>query len=244
MHAFAAVVAAHEPLKRLRIIGRYATRGVNALFDAAAERRILHLMLVGAFLDAESIPALARLLQRGSLTELAVSCNSFPDAEEASVLALCDALRACRTLTRLELRLNPAEGTTRRVVAELLDAAASLPVLSTLDLSRSRIQDAAAFGHALCALLAANLPSLRFLDVQSCHLGDEGLGPLLDGLAANTHLRRLDCRIQNDLSEAFERDRLEPAMTELAARRERDAQRAACNQPRRTPIARPLPGAC
>jgi hypothetical protein len=65
VHAFAAVVAAHEPLKRLRIIGRYATRGVNALFDAAAERRISHLMLVGALLDAESIPALARLLQRG-----------------------------------------------------------------------------------------------------------------------------------------------------------------------------------
>jgi hypothetical protein len=77
--------------------------------------------------------------------------------------------------------------------------------------------DTAAFGHALGALLAANLPSLRALRVGYCNLGDEGLAPILDGLAANTHLRELSC-FYNQPSEAFQRDRLVPALAALAAR--------------------------
>jgi hypothetical protein len=45
-----------------------------------------------------------------------------------------------------------------------------------------------AFGHALGAFLRADLPSLRSLNVNNCILGDEGMTPLLDGLAANTQL--------------------------------------------------------
>jgi len=71
---------------------------------------------------------------------------------------------------------------------------------------------------------SANLPSLRTLLVNRCLLSDEGLAPLLDGLAANTHLRTLQCRI-NDPSFDFERDRLAPALAALAARAELDAQR-------------------
>jgi hypothetical protein len=82
--------------------------------------------------------------------------------------------------------------------------------------------DTAAFGHALGALLAANLPSLHTLRATACNLGDEGVAALLDGLAANTHLRELDCRF-NDLSDAFERDRLTPALAALAARANLDA---------------------
>ena len=41
-------------------------------------------------------------------------------------------------------------------------------------------------------------------------------------LTANTHLRELDCRF-NELSDAFERDRLAPALAALAARAELDA---------------------
>ena len=217
VHAFAAVVAAHEPLKRLRIIGRYATRGVNALFDAAAERRILHLMLVGAFLDAESIPALARLLQRGSLTKLVIGGGGFPHAPEAGVTELCAALRACRMLTHLDVCLSPPGDANISTVTELLEAIASLPALSLLDMWGSQVQNKAHFGQALGALLAANLPSLRTLIVEDCVLGDEGMAPLLDGLAANTHLRTLECQ-RNSLSEAFKRDRLLPALAALAAR--------------------------
>jgi hypothetical protein len=49
------------------------------------------------------------------------------------------------------------------------------------------------------------------------------LVPLLDGLAANTNLRQLNCDVDNDLSEAFKRDRLDPALAALAARAQLDA---------------------
>jgi hypothetical protein len=77
-------------------------------------------------------------------------------------------------------------------------------------------------GQALGALLAANMPSLRTLMVDCCNLGDEGLEQLLVGLAANTHLRVLSCD-GNNPSEAFERDRLIPALDALAARANNDA---------------------
>jgi hypothetical protein len=79
------------------------------------------------------------------------------------------------------------------------------------------VQDTVAFGRALGALLRADLPSLRTLSVGGCQLGDEGLGLLLDGLEANTHLLVLDCQ-NNDESEAFELDRLKPARLMLWAR--------------------------
>jgi hypothetical protein len=92
-----------------------------------------------------------------------------------------------------------------------------------MDLSHLRAQDTAAFGRALGALLRANLPRLRTLCLRYCGLGDEALAPLLDGLADNTHLRELDCVRNYLLTEAFTRDRLEPALAALAARAALDA---------------------
>ena len=114
---------------------------------------------------------------------------------------------------------HASDDATRHIITELLDAAASLPALSELDLSNSRWQDTTAFGRALGALLAANLPNLHTLRVDHCHLGDEGLAPLLDGLAANTHLRELDC-YENGISWAFGHNRLTPALAALAAHRQ------------------------
>ena len=219
--AFAAAVAAQEPLKYLCLEnGRFAG-GVNALVDAAATRRVSVLELDDCALNAESIPALTRLLQRGSLTRLGVRCAALPETPEASMLELCASVRSCRTLTELTFWLNPVGGVSRRVVTELLDAAAELPALSVLDLSLSDMQDTADAGRAFGALLRADLPSLRVLHVFSCHFGDESLAPLLDGLAANTHLRELDCR-NNFPSAAFQRNRLDPALAALAARAELD----------------------
>jgi hypothetical protein len=99
---------------------------------------------------------------------------------------LCAALRECRALTHLKLHLHPDDGTTRRVGTPLLNAVATLPALAALDLGGSYMQNATAFGRALGAFLRKNLPSLRVLLVWDCQLGDEGLAPLLDGLAANT----------------------------------------------------------
>jgi hypothetical protein len=62
---------------------------------------------------------------------------------------------------------------------------------------------------ALAALVAADTPALHTL--RECRLGDAGLGPLVDALAHNTHLRVLQYG-RNELSEAFMRDRLLPAV--------------------------------
>ena len=219
--AFAAAVASHESVKGLSLMHMELAQGVNALVDAAAKRRVAQLSLQNCSLNAETIPALARLLQRGTLTKLEVICLGFPDADQENLLKLCDALRACHTLTHLELILRPPNDATRQTITELLDAAAALPALFELNLSNSWALDRVAFGRALGALLLANLPSLRALLVYGCFLGDEGLGALLDGLAVNTHLRTLQCT-GNNPSEAFARDRLEPALAALAARAELD----------------------
>jgi hypothetical protein len=224
--ALAAAVAAHESLSSLTLSGALPAQGLNALVDAAAERRVSRLKInYGCLLNAESVPALVRLLQRGSLTGLVVCGSCFPHEPEATMPVLCAALRACRTLTYLKLHLNPPNraGVNARAVAELVDAAASLPALRELDLSNSEVQDVAATGRALGALLAANLPSFRSLRLYFCHLGDDGLAPMLDGFAANTHLHVLGCLLGNAASEAFQRDRLAPAMAALAARAEIDA---------------------
>ena len=221
--ALAAAVRAHESLKGLVLYLAPFARELNALVDAAAERRVSRLQIITSSVDAEFIPTLARLLQLGTLTDLVVFNDLFPLAQEASVPVLCAALKACRTLTRLKLRLKPHNGASRRTVTKVLDAAASLPTLSMLDLYASNFRNPVAAGRAFGRLLAANPPSLRTLSVHSCTLGDEGLAPVLDGLAANTHLRVLDCQEGNGLSEAFKRDRLAPALAALAARAELDA---------------------
>jgi hypothetical protein len=224
--ALAAAVASHESLNGLQLWQSNCARRVNVLLDAATERCVAELQVVNCVLDADSVPALARLLLRGSLTKLDVSCDDFPGGPEASTLThlelLWAAVRSCRTLTHLELHMNVPNGANRRYHSELLDAAAALPALSELKLSFSEFEDKAAAGRALGAFLAADPPSLRTLRLQCCGLGDEGLAPLLDGLAANTHLRELDCEM-NYPSAAFERDRLEPALAALAARAQLDA---------------------
>jgi hypothetical protein len=223
--AFAPAVAAHESLIGLSVDCVDFARGVNALVNAATERRLSRLEVNECVLDAEFIPALARLLQLGSLTKLEVfNCDWFHNAEE-SVPMLGAALRACTTLTHLKLGLIPFNGASHRTVTELLDAAAALPALSVLELlgGIDGVLDISAFGRALGALLRANLPSLRTLRVLTSLPGEEGLVPLLDGLAANTNLRQLNCDVDNDLSEAFKRDRLDPALAALAARAQLDA---------------------
>ena len=221
----AAAVAAHESLRGLTIQSNYDEAfapGLNALVDAAAERRVARLKIDFCTLDAGSVPALVRLLQRGSLTELRVDCpDHFPDdTPEATVLELCTALRHCSMLTHLYLRLDQRNGVHRDAVNELLDAVAELPALADLDLSFSEFQDPVDAGRALGVLLRTDPPSLRRLDLSSCGLGDEALALLLDGLAVNTHLRWLnDFEDDASHSEEFQRDRLEPALAALAARR-------------------------
>jgi hypothetical protein len=219
--AVAAAVAVRESLEALNLVGLTFSRSMNALVDAAAERRVSRFNMLDCVSDAETVPALARLLQRGSLTKLKIHCAFFPPAQDV-VPVLCAALRSCRMLTVLQLLLVPPGGARRLDVTELLDAIASLSALSLLNLTGSHVQDTMAFGRVLGALLGANPPSLRLLHVNYCGLGDEGVAALLDGLSANTHLQMLYCE-NNNMSEAFRHDRMFPALGALRARAELDA---------------------
>jgi hypothetical protein len=73
----------------------------------------------------------------------------------------------------------------------------------------------------LGALVTANAPALRTLDVARCLLGDVGMAALVDALPHNTHLRTLKCAY-NDLTEAFARNRLLPALQANASLRKLD----------------------
>jgi hypothetical protein len=224
VQAFAAAVAAHESVGSLVIRQSDFPRGLIALLDAAAERLVSCLSILDCAMDAESTRAVTRHLQRNPLITLEVKCTGFPYAQEESVPALCSALRASHdVLMNLVLKLNPHGGATPRVVTELVDAATALPELSCLHLSNSVLQDTAAAGRAFGALLRANLPNLTDLILNNCRIGEEGMAALLDGLEANTHLRKLECGY-NNVSEAFKRDRLEPALAALGARAELDAR--------------------
>ena len=194
LHALAAAVAAHESLEGLDLYLVNSARELNALVDAAAERRVSDLQLDQCVVDDQTVPALARLLQLSSLTNLDIVCADFP--HEESVPVLCTALRACHTLTHLKLCVTPPDGANRHTVKDLIDAAAELPALCELDLCGSKMLDHAAgnaAGRALGALLRADLPSFHTLIVNDCQIGQAGLVALLNGLAANTHLRKLEC---------------------------------------------------
>jgi hypothetical protein len=83
-----------------------------------------------------------------------------------------------------------------------------------LDLESNRAgagANIAACAAALGALVAANAPALEQIGLWGCDLRDAGLGPLVDALPSNMHLRTLLCPY-NGISAAFARGRLLPAV--------------------------------
>jgi hypothetical protein len=72
-------------------------------------------------------------------------------------------------------------------------------------------EDRGAFGDALAALIAVDAPALQVLVCRDNFLGDAGLAPIVEALPLNRHLRELDVS-DNDMSEAFARERLLPAV--------------------------------
>jgi Leucine-rich repeat (LRR) protein len=118
---------------------------------------------------------------------------------------------------------------------ELMGALTAHPRLRVLELGswpREGGLQAAEVGALLATLLLANAPALQTLDIRRNHLGDEGMRPVVEALRHNTHLTKLNCT-NNDLSEAFARERLLPAVRanaglhELAAAADQDDEGAA-----------------
>jgi Ran GTPase-activating protein (RanGAP) involved in mRNA processing and transport len=139
---------------------------------------------------------------------MAVGDALVPDEPAAALLG--DAFRANTSLTALSLTGNclwdnPAAG------AVLCAALTGHPRLHTIDLSGNHVHGNAVERAALGALVAANAPALQQLNVSNCLLRDAGLGPLVEALRHNTHLRVLNCD-ENGMSEAFARRRLLPAV--------------------------------
>jgi hypothetical protein len=210
---FAAGVAAHTSLLGLTLY--YAPlntpAALDAVVDAALAQRMHTLALEFCLVSPATAPALARLLSGHALSKLRCVGVNLVDAPAARVLAA--ALRANSTLTSLALH---NAGVFRDAVAgaELLGALnghASLRELSMRDNLLGVAGGAVVVGAALGALVAVNAPALSVLDVSACDLRDDGLRALFEALPRNTHLRMLTC-YANDMSEAFGRDVLLPAV--------------------------------
>ena len=95
------------------------------------------------------------------------------------------------------------------------------PSLDYVDLSSHTPPDQLAAGAALGALIAANAPALKMLDVSHSALGDVGLGRLCDALPRNTHLRRLHIGV-NGMSADFARHTLLPSVRANTSLRDLD----------------------
>jgi hypothetical protein len=190
---------------------------LDALVDTVLACRITSLNIGRDYTypSPASAPALARLLLGGSaLNELIIApCGRGERLlDEPAAQVLGGALRANSTLTSLmlnsvELWHDPA------AAVVLLGALTAHPSLRVLDLTYNHPDGAAgedAAFAALATLVAADAPALHDLDITNSSFRDEEVGPLVDALSHNTHLRslRYSCTC---LTEAFMRDRLLPA---------------------------------
>jgi hypothetical protein len=218
--ALAAELTFHAHLQGLQLIGARlnTAAALDAVVDAVLMRRLTSVTLKYCDFSPASTPALVRLIGGGALAELEIS-DPEPRLYAITALALGDALRASSTITAVLMRWarlwrDPAAATV------LLGALTGHPSLRSLTIAHNAVDpaDREEAGAALGALVAANAPALTELDVSWCGLGDAGLGPLFDVLPGNTHLRKLDCA-SNELSDAFVRERLLPAVRANASLR-------------------------
>jgi hypothetical protein len=207
----AADLAAHASLKGVELNNAplHTLAALDAVADAALTRQMDSVSIWRCRLSPASSPALVRLLSSGTLTELSLfQHDQALDGPSAALLG--EALRANATLTTLSIHgflwldLNAA--------SVLLSALAGHRSVRTLKLYQNYgAVVGPAVGAALGALIAANASELTELNVSHNHLGDAVLRPLLEALPANTHLRTLTLSY-NDMSEAFARDVLVPAV--------------------------------
>jgi hypothetical protein len=196
---------------------------LDAVVQAALTHRLRTVGLAECGLSVASVPALVRLCGSSTLSELCIISDATLLPDVPAAVALGNALRANTSLTDLELAnlgiwRDPAVG------AALLAALTGHRNIYRLKLRFMRVPAAhqAAAGAALGALVAANAPALQQLDVSYSSLEDAGLGPLVDALPRNTHMRKLYLYEEEDrrMSEAFARNRLLPAVRANGSLRE------------------------
>jgi hypothetical protein len=222
--ALAADVAAHASLTSVVLYGASLDdpAALDAVVDAALARRLSSVRLTDCSLSPASAPVLARLLGGDTLAELHID-NGFEQLLDAPAAALlANALRANTSLTTLSLdSIQLWQDAT--AAAEVMAALTAHPRLRLLDLSWNSPDgaglQAAEAGAALGALLLANAPTLQTLDIRGSQLRDAGMRPVVDALRHNTRLTKLNCS-STEVSEAFARDELLPAVRANAGLRE------------------------
>jgi bacterioferritin-associated ferredoxin len=214
MHELAAAVATHASLHGLSIsdapLGVLAA--LHALADALlAHSALRHLTLERCNLGPLCAPALARIAGGGSPLWTFRLEQAQPLLDTHAAVLLQNALRTNSTLLGLGIT-DSAIWANPLAAVVLVNAVADHPSLQSLSFTMSwECADNALVGAALGSLIAANAPALQHLDVTGSGLDDAALGPLIDALASNTHLRTLDLSY-NEMSEALVRDRLLPAL--------------------------------
>ena len=189
----------------------------DALVDVALVRQLKSFQLSG-LRSVISASSLARLLGSESLSNAGIAGSFRNETMLFTELQSSEALIAAardtnNTLSRVDLSATGI--LSDAAAAEVLFHALLIahPMLHHIELGRNpvAVADRARSGALLGALVAANAPCLYTLILTGCGLGDEGLGPLVDALQVNTHLRVLFCE-HNDISEAFAHQRLRPAI--------------------------------
>jgi hypothetical protein len=195
------------------------TDELELLVDATVAAGFKKLELSECGLTPAAAPALARLLSSPALTSLHIVHSNVNDTmlDAAGCALLANALRGNCVLRELVLR-----GLVWRhfaaevpVLFHALTGHASLRrlVCSNNHIGADADSDAAAevFGHALGALVAADAPALEEMQISFQRRGTDAVGPLVDELPRNTHLRDLVLYSRN-LSPAFAEQRLLPAV--------------------------------
>jgi hypothetical protein len=211
--ALAGGVAAHNSLSSLLLHGAplNVPDVLDAVVDAVLLRRVRSVQLNACGLSPTSAPVLARLLQESALTELRIWNDGAQLLDAPAAALLADALRTNSTLTSLVLE-NVDFWRDMAAATALLGALTGHSSLRKLDVYGNAVgAHGPVAGAALGALVAANPPALHAQHTYGCHLGDDGLGHVVDALPANTHLRTLSIS-KNRMSEAFARERLLPAV--------------------------------
>ncbi len=214
--ALAADVAEHTSLTSLQLehAALSAPAALDAVVDAALARQLRKLALLYCRLTPAAAASLARLLAcGGALRELTLSNCGRELLNEPTAALLGDALRRNATLASLTL-CSASLWSNAAAATSLLRALTGHPSLRAVELSCHTGHAEGclpAVGAALGALVAANAPALRSLDISGSYLGEQGLLPLLRALPRNTHLRTLKCGYTG-VCAAFARDELLPAV--------------------------------
>ena len=213
VYELAADLAAHASLTVVVLLraGLRTPAALDAVVDAALSLGISGLRLFSSAPSPASAPALARLITGTRLEQLCINNEGGALFDLPAAQVFGEAVRTNVTLLELSL--------VRANVWRDADAAAAVfasitahPHLRKVGLCGNAVANREQASAAIAELLTVNAPALQQLDLSGCGFGDEGMDPIVDALASNTHLRTLKL-YTDDVSAFFRHTRLLPAAT-------------------------------